>query len=235
MAIDCLHEPLMVAFAKTFGASVGIFAAAMAWLLNNCLRWLIWTVGELRREYELIKGLRAEITNNSWSESNWSDPAQGEKLIADLSANLGPDKPWIPYVAVADMDFVFDSIKGSLGRLPTRAFNTIVSYYGLSAGLSTQLTDLRTDAYASLSRERQLKVLRWIHVLGAEVADAAQKAIEALENRLIALQVIYGISLAALAIALLLLAPRFDRDRQGLCCSVDYTGGRMGFRMRCCS
>ena len=41
MAIDCLHEPAILAFGKAFGASLGIFAAALAWLLNNAIRWLV--------------------------------------------------------------------------------------------------------------------------------------------------------------------------------------------------
>ena len=209
MAVDCLHEPPVIAFAKTFGASIGILGAALAGLLNNALRWLVWVIGEWRREYELIKGLNAEIGSNSASEASWSDPAGGRKLIDDLKADLGPDKPWAPYVAVVDANIVFDSLKGAISRLPADVIEKVVKYYNLAVGLTKQLADLRADAYVTLSHSRQVMVIEGIFALGAEAAAPAATA--ALARRLTALQILYGLGVAGLAISILIVVPALIR------------------------
>ena len=207
MAIDCLHEPAILAFGKAFGASLGIFAAALAWLLNNAIRWLVWLISEWRREYELIKALRAEIASNSSAEGNWSDAASADQLLASLKSDLGPYKPWTPYVAVIEGNQVFDSAKPSISRLPANAIEKLVAYYNLTSGLTTQLADFRSEAYAGLSHQRQTKVIREVYALGAEVQKAAQTALDGLNGRLEALRILYGLGIAVGALALFIGVP----------------------------
>ena len=207
MAADCLHEPQVIAFAKTFGASIGILGAALAWLLNNALRWLVWLISERRREYELIKGLKAEIASNAASESNWAGAANGEKLIATLRSDRGPYKPWAPYVAVVEANFVFDSVKDTINRLPADVIVTLVEYYNLTAGLTKQLGDFRSEAYTQLSHDRQIYVIRGVYALGDEVAAAAARAEAALAQRLRRLNVINAASIALAAFAAALYLP----------------------------
>ena len=199
MAVDCLHEPPVIAFAKTFGASIGILGAALAGLLNNALRWLVWVIGEWRREYELIKGLNAEIGSNSASEASWSDFC-GRKKLSDRRSQGGSgiDNSWAPYVAVVDANIVFDSLKGAISRLPADVIEKVVKYYNLAVGLTKQLADLRADAYVTLSHSRQVMVIEGIFALGAEAAAPAATA--ALARRLTALQILYGLGVAGLAI-----------------------------------
>lgn len=199
MAIDCLHEPILLSLGKAFGASLGILGAALAWLFNNLLRWLVWVVGEWRKEYELIKALRAEIASNGASERYWSDPAVADKLIAGLKSDLGPYKPWTPYVAVTERNQVFDNLGIAISRLPAGAIAKVVAYYNLTSGLTRQLADFRSEAYAVLSHPRQVKVLQQVFLLGAEIGTAAREADHALKSRLNALEVMYGLGLACLA------------------------------------
>ena len=200
MAIDCQHEPEVIAFAKTFGASIGILCAALAWLLNNAIRWLVWLISERRREYELIKGLTAEIASNAASETNWSNPEVCKELIAKLSVDPGPRKPWAPYVAVVNANFVFDNIKEAINRLPADVIAALVEYYNnLTAGLTAQLADFRSEAYAQLSHDRQVKLIQQVFTLGGIIAAASARAQAALAQRLRTLKVIYGVTLAAAA------------------------------------
>jgi hypothetical protein len=207
MAIDCLREPGVIAFAKTFGASIGILGAALAWLLNNALRWLVWLISERRREYELIKGLSAEIASNAASEKNWSSPEVCKELIAKLSVDPGPRKPWAPYVAVVDANFVFDNIKDAINRLPAEVIAALVEYYNLTNGLTTQLADFRSEAYLKLSHDRQVKLIQQVYTLGAVVANASARAQAALAQRLRMLKVTYGLTMAVFTIAAAKIVP----------------------------
>ena len=205
--MDCLREPGLIAFAKSFGASVAILGAAAAWLLNNALRWLVWFVGERRREYELIKGLKAEIGSNAESEQNWSGAAAANALIERLRTQVGPYKPWVPYVAVVESNAVFDGAKDSINRLPAFVIEKVVEYYNFTTGLTAQLHDLRSEAYAKLSHARQITVLRNLYDLGEKVVSAGGQAQDALPRRLTALQTLYGVGVAVLALAVFIGAP----------------------------
>ncbi len=207
MAVDCLHEPGVIAFAKTFGASIGIFGAALAWLLNNALRWIVWRIGEWRSEYELIKGLEAEIASNVASERNWADESQYDRLLAALETDPGPCKPWAPYVAVVEANIVFDSVKTSINRLPADVITKVVEYYNLTSGLTAQLADFRTETFAQISHARQTIVIRRTYDLGRSVVAAAAAAADELAKRLQALQVLLGLGIAGAALALTMGVP----------------------------
>jgi hypothetical protein len=170
MAVDCLRQPVLIAFAKTFGASIGILGAALAWLLNHALRWFLSVTSERRSEYELIKGIRAEFASNANSKRSGTDAAQAEQLIADLKSEPGPYKPWTPNFAVVDENFAFDNLKGSI--------------IGFPVGLTKQLADFRSDAYAKLSHDRQKTFIRRAHALGADVALVSETAQAKLDQRM---------------------------------------------------
>jgi hypothetical protein len=201
MTVDCLHEPAVLAFAKAFGASIGILGAALAWLLNNVVRWTVWRIGEWRSEYEPVKGLKAEIASNARSERNWAAPEEADKLIAALKTDLGPYKPWAPYVAVIEADIIFDGLKGSINRLPSNVIEKVVEYYNLTSGLTKQLEDFRSEAFTQLSRPRQTTVIRGVYELGAAVITAADKALEALEKRVQTLRIVQSLGFIGLALA----------------------------------
>jgi hypothetical protein len=207
MIPDCAHEPAIIALFKATGASLGVLAAALAWLLNNLLAWIVWQMGQWRRRHEIIKALHAEIESNSESEKNYADPVEADKLIVRLKSDLGPYKPLAPYVAIVDRNVVFEQVASSITALPARIIEKVVNYYNFTRGLTVQLADFRSDAYKSMSRERQESVIRQTYALGAEVAKAASAALDALRAEIQALKIGFALALVGLAITALVLVP----------------------------
>jgi hypothetical protein len=181
MAGICGNQPAIIALVKITGPSLGIVAAAFAWIANNFISWCAWQIGRSIKRYDTMKALRAEISSNSQSEQNYADPEAAEALIASLRADIGPLKPLIPYVAVIDRNVVFDNVSASLSLLPAKAAADVVAYYNLTGGLTAQLMDFRSETFARLSHERQKAVIRRLFILGAQVAAAASVAQETLE------------------------------------------------------
>jgi hypothetical protein len=151
MAGICGNQPAIIALVKITGPSLGIVAAAFAWIANNFISWCAWQIGRSIKRYDTMKALRAEISSNSQSEQNYADPEAAEVLIASLRADIGPFKPLIPYVAVIDRNVVFDNVSVSLSLLPAKAAADVVAYYNLTDGLTAQLMDFRSETFARLA------------------------------------------------------------------------------------
>ncbi len=182
--ISCLREPGIVAFAKTFGASLGILGAAVAWLLNKLLGWFVWEGERLLERFEALKALRAEIADNLRSEKAYANPEVGRKFIASLKAKLASDAPLSPYVAVYEDDRVFEETAKSLRKLPLDVIDSVVSYYSASAGLTRQLVDFRSDAFLALSRERQEAVVADTYEEGKTVVELGEAALAKVRENL---------------------------------------------------
>ena len=96
--IDCTHEPIFLAFSKTMGPTLALFGAIAAWLANNLISWCAWQVSRSVRRFEAMKALKAEIGTFQDEELYYADHANLEALLQHLKTDLGPYKPWTPYV-----------------------------------------------------------------------------------------------------------------------------------------
>lgn len=207
--IDCTHEPIFLAFSKAMGPTLALFGAIVAWLANNLISWCGWQIGRSVRRFEAMKALKAEIGVFNKEELYYADGANLDALLQQLKTDLGPYKPWTPYVPVYDRNAVFDSLMvgGSLPALPASVLESVVNYYYLAGGLNAQLKDFTSDAYKQLSHARQEAVIRDLQPLGEETAKAHQSALAAIEHHLRLQRLALPVFAAAGALALIICVP----------------------------
>ena len=184
MTIDCMREPPVIAFAKTFGASIGILGAAAAWLLNRFFGWCVWFAGRRLERHEAMKAIRAEISDNLRSEIAYAGLEKGNAFIGELEADLTADAPLAPYVAVEERNVLFDDIAKSVPTLPSEVIESVIAYYSASAGLTRQLIDFRSESFRSISRARQRAVIKDTFAEGAKVCELGKAALARMDSEI---------------------------------------------------
>jgi len=185
-AIDCAHEPIFLAVFKTMGPTLALLGAIVAWLANNLISWCAWQVVRSVRRFEAMKALRAEIGAFEEAEIFYADKTKLEAFLQQLKTDLGPYKPWAPYVPVIDRNPVYDSLMvgGALPALPSRVLESIVNYYSSLEGLNAQLKDFTSETYTKLSHPRQESVIRDLQPLSQDVEETRKSSLEAINYRL---------------------------------------------------
>jgi hypothetical protein len=178
-----MHEPFLIAVVKTAGSTLALFGAIVAWLANNLISWCAWQIGRSVRRFEAMKALRAEIGAFQDEELYYADPAKLEALLQRLKADLGPYKPWTPYVPGVDRTPVFDNlvVAGSWPGLSSTVLERVVCYYYVAGGLNVQLKDFTSEAYKQLSRARQADVIRDLKPLAEDTAKARKDVLTTID------------------------------------------------------
>lgn len=190
----------LIAFVATFGTTLGLLAAALAWLLNRFLAWCVWEGGRFLERYELMKAIHAEINDTQRGEEHYADVARGREFINRLKQTIPPDAPLVPYVAVDERQLAFDDGLKQIRLLPLDLIEAVVGYYTASGGLARQLADFRSETFRSISRDRQEAVILDTYREGAVVMTLAQTARDWLEAEMSAYRG-YAATTAALALA----------------------------------
>jgi hypothetical protein len=207
--IDCAHEPIFLAFSKTMGPTLALFGAIVAWLANNLISWCAWQIGRSVRRFEAMKALNAEIGAFQDEELYYADRANLEALLQHLKADLGPYKPWTPYVPVFDRTPVFDNLVsgGALPALPGSVLENVVKYYYAASGLNLQLKDFTSETYKQLSHARQQSVILDLQPLAEDTAQARKDVLIAINNYFRWQRLALPAFVVAAGIALLVCAP----------------------------
>ena len=201
MAPECIPSPALVSFLKTTGPTLGIAGAALAWLLNKFLGWLVWVADRFINRLEVMTAIRAEIEAKLQNERSYNNFRPAIRLIRERRALDAPGDPFVPYVSVEEDDPIFKEAAKTIRTLPPNVIGQVVAYYYHSAALTRQLADFRSEAYRTMSRVRQERVFIDTFYL----ARTACRAGEAATQRLNAALAFYeGIKALAWATALVL-------------------------------
>ncbi len=199
----CAHAPWLIAALKISGPSLAILAAAAAWLANRFLSWVVWAITRHIDRAEVMTAIQAEISNNLDGERFYSVAEDGKAFLEGLKAHLPAGAQLVPYVAVEEVDVVFDGVKEALRTLPRDVIGPVVRYYDASKGLAHQLADFRSDAFYALERERQEAVFLDTYRIGAKVVRLGERAAQKLRNKLRRYRAGWVLSTIATAVILL--------------------------------
>jgi hypothetical protein len=168
MAPECIQSPALVSFLKTTGPTLGIAGAALAWLLNKFLGWLVWVADRFINRLEVMTAIRAEIEAKLQNERSYNNFRPAIRLIRERRALDAPGDPFVPYVSVEEDDPIFKEAAKTIRTLPPNVIGQVVAYYYHSAALTRQLADFRSETQrlnAALAFYEGIKALAWATAL----------------------------------------------------------------------
>lgn len=189
-------------------AAIGVMAAAVAWLFKGAVAGAISYHARLVERLELMKALHAEMSINIENEESWNDKAKAGILNRMAAYGYQP-YDFTPYAPIYAENPIYDNLRLNITALPTEAVEPVVRYYNESNGLTEQIRDLRSIAFATLGKERRMAAVEGIYEDAAACARTGRESLSTLNkfiDREATLIVSMRFGAAALAVIVLVMA-----------------------------
>lgn len=135
----------------------GIFVAG-GWLFNGWQNRRDAQALRAERLRDVHRALYAEIGANLANLVDAPNLVRQCKLGSARIENAPDKTPYVPFIARETRDQIFQAIVADIHILPRTSIDAVVAYYAQIASIAAMVEDLRGQTYASLAKERRMRI-----------------------------------------------------------------------------
>ena len=166
---------------RIIAAVIGAVVVAFGWIISFRLDRERYRSNRQEKEIDIQKALRAEIKAIVDAPQNQNLESSLERGLARFETETEAD-PYVPFIPHEKHDTVFQALVGDIHVLPTETVEPVILYYNQTVSISMMASDLRSDRFAKLDRDRRRKMLRDYMTIKIEGQRLGRIAIDALSE-----------------------------------------------------
>lgn len=166
---------------RIIAALIGAIVVSLGWLISYRLERERTRNERVEKQVDVQKALRAEIKAIVDARQNRDLEGSLERGMARFDAE-DPNDPYVPFIPHEKHDTVYQALLTEIHLLPTQTVEPVILYYNQAVSIALMASDLRSERFAMLDRDRRKKMLRDYMMMKIEGQVLGQTAIAALTS-----------------------------------------------------
>lgn len=144
---------------RILAALIGAIVVALGWFIGYQIERDRNRLLRKEKEIDIQTALRAEIKAIVEASQNRNLEGSLERGLARFDTE-SETEPYVPFIPHEKHDTVFQALVGDIHVLPTETVEPVILYYNQTVSIAMMASDLRSERFATLDRDRRRKMLR---------------------------------------------------------------------------
>lgn len=168
---------------RVLQALIAASALALGWIVTFLLQEYRAHRQRHDRMNDVQKALYAEIRACLEGQLKRDDlERHGSEMVARMRDAADEQTRYIPLIPSERNDMIFKAIVGEIHILPRISIDPVVVYYSQLAAIDAIIEDLRSEAFATLHVDRQIRMYQDYISLKKEAITLGEQALDVMER-----------------------------------------------------